>query len=75
MQTKRHSHYEVLTNQIVGIVLGWLIVFALFPLFDHLCQAWVATISSVLFFISSYTRSYLIRRYFNRYASAGMPSN
>ncbi len=75
MQTKRHSHYEVLTNQIVGIVVGWLIVFALFPLFAHLGQAWVATISSVLFFISSYTRSYLIRRYFNHHAAAGMRSN
>jgi len=74
MQTKRHSHQEVLTNQIVGIVLGWLIVYLAFPLFDHLSQVWVATISSCLFFVSSYTRSYLIRRYFN-HASAEMRSN
>lgn len=66
MQTKKHSHYEVLTNQIVGIVIGWLIVFLVFPLFDALPQFWVASVSSVLFFVSSYTRSYLIRRYFNR---------
>lgn len=74
-QSRKHSHYEVLTNQIVGIVIGWLIVYALFPLFNHLGQVWVATISSVLFFVSSYTRTYLIRRYFNNYASAGMRSN
>ena len=70
MQTKKHSHYEVFTNQVVGIVVGWLSVFWLFPLFDHLAQFWVACVSTVLFFISSYTRSYLIRRYFNHRALA-----
>jgi len=65
MQTLKHSHYETLTNQIIGAFLGWLIVYALFPLFDHLEQIWVATISTAIFFISSYTGTFLIRRYFN----------
>lgn len=65
MQSKKHSHYEVFTNQIVGIVLGWLIVYFLFPLFDHLDQSLVATISTGIFFISSYMRSYILRRIYN----------
>ena len=65
-QSKKHSHYEVLTNQVVGLAGGWLIVMYLFPLFNHLPQFHIATISSILFFIWSYARSYIIRRFFNR---------
>ena len=65
MQTKKDSHKEVLTNQIIGLIGGWLIVYYLFPLFDYLEQSIVATISTIIFFIWSYLRSYLIRRYFN----------
>lgn len=64
-QSKKHSHYEILTNQAVGIILGWLIVFLLFPLFEHLSQVWAATISSCIFFVSSYARAYILRRLFN----------
>lgn len=63
-QSKKMTHVEVTTNQITGIMIGWCIVYFLFPLFDHYTQAVVASISTVLFFISSYTRSYIIRRIF-----------
>jgi len=66
MQSKKDSHIEITLNQFVGIIGGWLIVMFLFPLFNHLEQFYVATISSILFFIWSYARSYIIRRYFNR---------
>lgn len=65
MQTKYQSHIEVTTNQIMGIIGGWLIVYFIFPLFDYLNQSLVATISTIIFFVWSYTRSYLIRRYYN----------
>lgn len=65
MQTKYQSHIEVTTNQILGIIGGWLIVYFIFPLFDYLSQSSVATISTIIFFIWSYIRSYIIRRYFN----------
>jgi hypothetical protein len=64
-QSKKQSHFEVLTNQAVGIIGGWLIVMFIFPYFQHLEQYWVATISSVIFFIWSYSRSYTFRRLFN----------
>jgi len=66
MQSKKHSHYEILTNQVVGIIGGWLVVYFIFPLFAHLSQGTIATIASIIFFIWSYSRSYTIRRIFNR---------
>ena len=65
MQTRKQSHLEVTINQILGIIGGWLIVYFIFPLFDYLSQSLVATISTIRFFIWSYIRSYIIRRYFN----------
>ena len=58
-------HYEVMTNQVVGVIIGYLIVYLAFPLFDHLPQSQVASISTSLFFVSSYLRSYVLRRLFN----------
>jgi len=66
MQSKRETHIEITLNQVVGIIGGWLIVMFIFPFFDHLEQFYVASISSVLFFVWSYVRSYIIRRFFNR---------
>lgn len=64
MQSKRHSHYEVLTNQAIGMAGGWMIVYFLFPIFSHCNQSTIATISSVIFAVWSYTRTYILRRYF-----------
>ncbi len=65
MQSKKLSHLEALINQIVGIVVGWCIVYFVFPLFDYLPQGQVATISTIIFFVASYLRIYAIRRMFN----------
>lgn len=64
--TNKLIHYEVIINQVVGIFLGYGIVYFLFTLFDHLPQSQVASISTGLFFVSSYLRSYVIRRLFER---------
>lgn len=64
-QSVKHTHIEVLSNQVIGILGGWLIVYFIFPLFEHLSQDKIATISTFIFFCWSYTRSYVIRRYFN----------
>jgi hypothetical protein len=65
IKSKKQSHLETIVNQCIGLFLGWMIVYALFPLFNHLKQEYVATISTIIFFISSYARTYLVRRYFN----------
>ena len=66
MQSKKHTHFEVITNQVAGLILGWCIVFFIFPFMGMESTATTATASSVIFFISSYTRSYVVRRIFNR---------
>lgn len=65
-QSKKHSHYEIITNQITGLILGWLLVFFIFPFIGVETTVTQASLSSVMFFISSYTRSYVIRRVFNK---------
>lgn len=65
MQSKLQTHLEISLNQALGLIGGWLIVYYLFPMFDFLEQSLVATISTIIFFIWSYLRSYIIRRYFN----------
>jgi len=65
MQSKKMSHLEIITNQVAGIAIGWLIVYTVFPLFGVQTTATDATISTVIFFFASYTRAYTIRRIFN----------
>ncbi len=64
-QTRKEMHKEVITNQILGIAYGWLVVFLIFPLLEGLSQFWLATVSSGIFFVGSYTRAYLVRRYYD----------
>jgi len=65
MQSKKMAHLEVITNQISGIVVGWLIVFFIFPFIGIPVTAGQASVSTVIFFVSSYSRMYLLRRIFN----------
>ncbi len=57
-------HKEVILNQVLGIITGWLIVYFIFPYLAELSQEMIATVSMCLFFVSSYVRSYLLRVYF-----------
>ncbi|WP_434481334.1 DUF7220 family protein [Sulfurovum xiamenensis] len=68
-QSKKHSHYEAATNQITGIIIGWCLVYFAFPIMGVVVSVEQATGSSFMFFIASYTRSYTIRRVFNKIGS------
>lgn len=61
--TKR-IHAEVITNQLFGLIGGWLIVFLTQPLFIDFSQSQVATSYSIIFFCWSYLRSFVIRWFF-----------
>ena len=65
MQTKKHSHYEIITNQILGILIGFSLVYFAFPLMGVAVNIEQATMSSMMFFMASYARAYGIRRVFN----------
>ena len=67
-QPKKHSHYEIIVNQIAGIIIGWCLVFYIFPFIGVEVNATQASLSSMMFFMASYTRAYVIRRIFNKRA-------
>ncbi len=67
-QSRKHSHYEITANQIAGIIIGWLLVFYIFPFIGVETTATQASLSSMMFFIASYIRAYVIRRMFNKRA-------
>ena len=61
IQSKKHKHLEVWTNQILGIVTGWAVVMWIFPLLSTLSQVELATVSSFIFFTFSYVRMLTVR--------------
>ena len=66
MQSKKHSHYEIITNQVAGLAIGWAIVFFIFPFLGMESTVENASVASVIFFAASYSRAYIIRRIFNQ---------
>lgn len=64
-QTRKQAHVEILTNQIVGILGGWFILYGTHDFMSELLPAQMATAYSCIFFVWSYTRSYTLRRIFN----------
>lgn len=72
LQSKKHSHYEITVNQVAGIIIGWCIVYFIFPLLQDYTMAEQATISAIMFFKASYTRSYIVRRLFNKLHAKGI---
>lgn len=65
-QSKKHSHYEITANQIAGLIIGWCLVYFIFPFMGVDTNMAQASASSLMFFFSSYTRAYAIRRIFNK---------
>jgi len=67
MQSKKLSHIEVVTNQIAGIVIGWLITYYILPLLGIPFTATQSTVTTLIFFVASYIRMYALRRFFNQF--------
>lgn len=66
MQSKKDTHKEVLLNNILGVLVGLIAIRLLVPIvkeFDPTLQSFI--IVGVMFCLS-YTRGYVIRRFFNR---------
>lgn len=63
-QTWIQSHAETMTQNIVGLLIGFVVLkcFGLTAFESFQLQA--------VFFVTSYLRSFLIRRFFNRYVGA-----
>ena len=59
-------HAEVIVNQVSGILIGWLIVYLVFPYIGIETNVYNTTASSIIFFVASYTRMYIIRIIFEK---------
>lgn len=65
MQTKKQSVIESLTNILVGLITSFLIQLVIYPIMGIPVSFNQNIIITIVFFIASFIRGYLIRRYFN----------
>lgn len=70
MQTKRQSVIESLTNIIVGLITSFLIQLIIYPVLDIPVTINQNIIITIVFFIASFLRGYLLRRFFNKIHNA-----
>lgn len=65
-QSKKHSVFESIVNTIIGLVSSYVIQLIVFPLYGIKISHSTNLQITLIFFIISFTRSYLIRRAFNK---------
>ena len=66
MQSKKHSLIESLTNTIVGLITSFIIQLIIYPILNIPVTLSQNAIITIVFFIASIGRGYLIRRVFNK---------
>ena len=66
MQSKKHSTLESLTNTIVGLLTSFAIQLVIYPLLNIPVTLNQNIIITVVFFVVSFLRGYIIRRVFNK---------
>ncbi len=65
-QSKKLSVAEAMTNTVVGLGLSFLTQIIIYPCLDILVTLNQNIIITSVFFVSSFLRSYLLRRLFNK---------
>lgn len=65
-QSKKHSAIESITNVIIGLITSFLIQLVLYPLLNIPVTFSQNIIITLVFFVASFIRGYLIRRFFNK---------
>lgn len=66
MQSKKMSIIETLTGIILGLVTSFLIQIIIYPLLGIKVSLNQNVLITIVFFIASFIRSYLVRRLFNK---------
>jgi len=66
MQSKNKSIVESLTNTVTGLLTSFLIQIVIYPLLDIPVTVGQNILITLVFFIASFLRGYLIRRFFNK---------
>ena len=65
-QSKKHSAIESITQTVIGLVTSFIIQIILYPLLDIPVTFSQNLIITFVFFVASFLRGYVIRRYFNK---------
>lgn len=66
MQSKKDTHKEVLLNNVLGVLIGLITMRIMLPLIEGLSFETRSIIIVGVMFCLSYTRGYVIRRFFNK---------
>ncbi len=66
MQSKKDTHKEVLLNNVLGVLVGLIAMRMMHPLIEGLSFETRSIVIVGVMFCLSYTRGYVIRRFFNR---------
>jgi hypothetical protein len=69
MQSKQKSFIESVTNTVFGLVTSFIIQLVIYPVLSIPVTLKQNAIITVVFFVASIGRGYLIRRFFNRFDS------
>jgi high-affinity Fe2+/Pb2+ permease len=65
-QSKKHSVYESIANVVIGLLISIITQMILYPLMGIPVSFNQNLIITGVFFVISFIRGYLIRRFFNR---------
>lgn len=65
-QTKKDSAFESVVNIVVGLITSFIIQLVIYPLLNIEVSINQNVIITFVFFVVSFIRGYLIRRYFNK---------
>jgi len=66
MQPRKHSIIEAITNTIVGLSTSFLIQIIIYPVMNIPVTIGQNVIITIVFFVVSFLRGYVLRRIFNK---------
>lgn len=67
MQTKKHSTMEAFSNIAIGYLINVIAIALIFPFFGITISLNQNLMIGVFFILTSFARSYLLRRFFNKF--------
>lgn len=66
IQSKKKSGFEAMVNTVGGLLIGFVIQLILYPMMNIPVTLEENVIITMVFFVTSFLRSYFVRRIFNK---------
>lgn len=66
IQSKKNSGFEAMVNTVGGLLIGFVIQLILYPMMNIPVTLEENVIITMVFFVTSFLRSYFVRRLFNK---------